>query len=254
MTLTRRFLLATAAAFVLATPTVAQDALKIGIDASWAPFGYVDDKGALAGFDVDISNALCAKMETPCELVNLPWDGMFAALEAGNIDAIITGVNITPERQEKYEMVGPYFQGPLAWMSTKGSAIDGTEATLTGKTVGTLSGAAYEEALRAQYGDKITLSIYDSMDAAALDLAAGRVDVLYGDELQFLYGYVNKEPDTYAIVGEPVPFGEGKGIVLQKGATELGAKFKTALDAIVADGQHATISTKYFGQPLKITN
>ncbi len=254
MSLTRRFLLATAITLAFATPTLAQDAIKIGIDASWAPFGYVDEAGALAGFDVDISNALCAQMQATCELVNLPWDGMFAALEAGNIDAIITGVNITPERKDKYEMVGPYFQSPMAWMATKGSSIDGTEATLTGKTVGTLSGAALEEALRAQYGDKITLSVYDSMDAAALDLSAGRVDLLYGDQLQFLYGYVNKEPDTYALVGEPVPFGEGKGIVLQKGATELGAKIKAALDAIVADGTHATISTKYFGQPLKITN
>lgn len=253
MNLTRRFLLATAITLGLAAPTLAQDAIKIGIDASWAPFGYVDEAGALAGFDVDISNALCVQMQATCELVNLPWDGMFTALEAGHIDAVITGVSITPERRAKYEMIGPYFQSPQIWMALTGSEIDGTEATLAGKTVGTLSGA-YEDVLRARFGDGLALSIYDSMDAAALDLAAGRVDVLYGDELQFLYGYVNKEPETYAIVGEPVPFGEGKGIVLQKGATDLGAQFRTALDAIIADGTHATISTKYFGQPLKIDN
>lgn len=254
MTLTRRTLLATTLAFGLATPLMAQEAIKIGIDASYAPFGYVDEAGNLAGFDVDISNALCAEMQASCELVNLPWDGMFAALEAGNIDAIVSGVNITPERREKYEMVGPYFQSPMAWMTLKGSAVDGSDASIEGKTVGTLSGAALEEAVRAKFGDKVTLSIYDSMDAAALDLAAGRVDVLYGDQLQFLHGYVQKEPDTYVLAGEPVPFGEGKGIVLAKGKTELGAKIQTALDAIVASGAHGTISTAYFGQPLQVTN
>jgi ABC-type amino acid transport substrate-binding protein len=253
MTITRRAALALGLS-VLALPALAQDPIRIGIDASYAPFGFVDESGAMTGFDVDISNALCAEMKATCEIVNLPWDGIFAALEAGNIDAVITSVNITDERKQKYEMVGPYYQSPMAWMAAPGSEIDGTEATLAGKTVGTLTGPSLEDALRERFGDTLTLSIYDSMDAAALDLSAGRVDAVYGDQLQLLHGYVMAEPASYAIVGEPVPFGEGKGIVIRKGETELAQRMTDALAAIVANGQHAEISTKYFGQPLQITN
>jgi polar amino acid transport system substrate-binding protein len=72
--------------------------------------------------------------------------------------------------------------------------------------------------------------------------------------LQLLHGYVTKDSAAYALVGNPVPFGEGKGIVLRKGETDLAARMTEALAAIVANGEHAKISTTYFGQPLAITN
>src|SRR3712207_4146586 len=88
--------------FAGAIQSYAADNFRIGIDAAYRPFAYVDEKGELAGFEVDLAKAVCAKIGRTCDISNVPWDGIFAALEAGTIDMVGTTVTKSPARLEKY--------------------------------------------------------------------------------------------------------------------------------------------------------
>jgi lysine-arginine-ornithine-binding protein len=235
-------------------PAEAQQKLTVGLDASYAPFAYVTSSGEMTGFDVDFIKAVCKQMKAECELRNVPWDGIFAALEAGKIDIIAAAVNITDQRKQKYLMPGPYFKAPMAWMVTADSTLDGMPASLKGKTVGVPVGSVFEKYLQDKYAGMVTIKTYDSMDAAALDLNAGRIDAIFGEEPQLIFAYVKPKPDQYKMTGAPIVdaayMGQGKGLVVRKDDAALADALNKAIRAVIADGEHAQIATKYFGKPV----
>lgn len=247
----KALLVAAALAAVSAGQASAEEKVVVGFDGSYPPFASIGTDGKLQGFDVDLVNAICAAEKLTCELQNLPWDGIFTALVAGKIDVIAAGMNITKERQEKYAMPGPYLTSPGAYMTTASSSLDGTEEGLSGKTVGVVVAAVFEQYLNARKDKNIQISTYDSMDAAVLDLDSGRIDAVLGEELQLRPAYVNAKPGVYKIVGEPFVdptyTGNGKGLAVRKDDKALIDAFDKGLAAIIADGTHAKLTKKWFG-------
>ena len=64
--------------------------VRIGMDATYAPFESVDAQGNIVGFEVDYGNALCAKMHVTCTFQNQDWDGIIPALLSGKFDVIFS--------------------------------------------------------------------------------------------------------------------------------------------------------------------
>ncbi len=91
---------------------VAQDlegrVLKIGSDTTYPPLETVDESGAIVGFDVDVMNAVCEKINCVAEFTTTAWDGIFAALAAGEFDMVVSGVSITDERDKIVDFSEPY--------------------------------------------------------------------------------------------------------------------------------------------------
>jgi ABC-type amino acid transport substrate-binding protein len=239
------------ASTLFAQPALAQQRLVVGFDGSYPPYASIDKAGQLQGFEVDLVNAVCAELKAKCELRNIPYDGIFAALEADKIDIVAAGLNVTEERQKKYLMTIPYLKGPLTYMVTKASSFDGTAGSLNGKTVGTVSNSVFEKYLRQKIGPSVNVQTYDSMDAAVLDLDAGRVDAVLGEQSQLQPAYILAKPGVYKIAGAPIPdpayVGQGKGMVLRKNETELLNRLNQAIAQIVASGKQAELSKKWFG-------
>ena len=64
--------------------------------------------GQIVGFDVDVVNAICAKINCQAEFVTTGWDGIFAALDQGSFDLAASGVSITDERKKAMDFSDPY--------------------------------------------------------------------------------------------------------------------------------------------------
>ncbi|QRM32884.1 transporter substrate-binding domain-containing protein [Microvirga sp. VF16] len=236
---------------ILYGPASAQENVVVGLDASNPPFASVGAGGKLQGFDVDLVNAICAVEKLKCELRNIPWDGIFAALDSGKLNVVAAGLNITEERQKKYAMPGPYLNSPFAYIVTASSTLDGTNEGLSGKTVGTVAASAIEKYLNAKKIPGVNVSTYDSWDAAVLDLDSGRLDAVLGELVSLQVAYINAKPGAYKIVGEPISdptySGRGKGLAIRKDDKTLSSTFDKGLAAIIADGTHAQLTKKWFG-------
>ena len=80
----------------------------IGLDDTFAPMGFKNEKGELIGFDIDLSREVAKKLGMEIEYKSINWDSKILELNAGNIDLIWSGLTITPERAEQTSMSKPY--------------------------------------------------------------------------------------------------------------------------------------------------
>ena len=248
MKIARRTALALGVALVLALPAAAQDKIKIGTEAAYKPFAWVLPSGELTGFDIDVAKALCTQMGAECEIVNQSFDGLIPALNAKKVDAIIASMTITPDRLNAIDFAGPYYNVPASFIAPKEAGLEVSEAGLDGKFVGVQRGSTMANYIKAKFpGARIQL--YDTSDAANLDLASGRVDVVFADSVVLNEFLATPDGANFAVVGEPVVdpeiLGTGAGIGVRKGDTALKEKFDAALAAIIASGEYKTINEKY---------
>jgi len=232
----------------LAAPVVAQDKIRIGTEAAYKPFAWVLPSGELTGFDIDIANALCTQMGAECEIVNQAFDGLIPALNAKKIDAIIASMTITDDRLKAIDFAGPYYTVPAMFIAPKDSGVEISADGLDGKYVGVQRGTTMANYIKAKFpGARIQL--YDTSDAANLDLASGRVDVVFADSAVLNEYLQTPDGANFAMVGDPVEdpeiLGTGAGIGIRKGDDALKQKFDAALKAVIATGEYKTINEKY---------
>ncbi|MDX0321800.1 transporter substrate-binding domain-containing protein [Sinorhizobium meliloti] len=241
---------------VMAPVSYAKDALKVGMDPLYAPFSFQTPNGKLTGFDFEISNALCDAIDVTCEITAIPYEGSISALQSGQIDTLINTYPMTKERLEQYTMVGPYIRPTARLLVTADSMIDDTELTLKGKVLGIekSTSANGNRWIYENYGKYMTVREYDQINEAVLDLKAGRVDAVFGDDNQMTFAYVKGHESEFKLAGEsrfiPEYFGQGQGFVLRKGDEKWAKQLRTALDQIIKSGKYHEISQKYFGRNL----
>ncbi len=233
------------AATLIAAPALAQD-LKICVEGAYPPFSYTADSGAVEGFDIDIANALCSKMDKSCEMVKTDWDGIIPALTEKKCDAIIASMSITEERKQVIDFTDKYYNTPGRFIGKEGM----TEADLPGKVVGVQRGTIHQAFMEGEFPD-IQLQLYGSQDEVYLDLASGRIDAAMGDSVAELDGFLNTESGAgFAFFGEsysiPKYHGDGAGIGIRKEDTALKEALNAAIAAIREDGTYEAINAKYF--------
>ena len=78
------------------------DVIRIGVEDDYVPFSYTDEKGQRVGFDVDISSALCKKLNFRCEILPMPFGKLLPELSKGNLAMVVAGIGITPDRAKHF--------------------------------------------------------------------------------------------------------------------------------------------------------
>jgi ABC-type amino acid transport substrate-binding protein len=95
--------------------TLTSGTLKIGTEVGYPPMEYTTEDGTeFIGFDIDVANRLGELLGLKIEFVNTSFDGIFAGLDKGDYDCIISAISITPERQEAYILTEPYVANALS--------------------------------------------------------------------------------------------------------------------------------------------
>ena len=82
--------------------------LKVGMSGNQPPLTMQNREGGIMGFDVDLARALAAAMQVKLEIKTMPFGDLMSALEKDEIDMVISGMSITPQRTEKVTFIGPY--------------------------------------------------------------------------------------------------------------------------------------------------
>ena len=82
--------------------------LRVGTAANMPPLNMLDKSGVPMGLDIDLANAMAGAMGVELSLVIKPFAELLPALQAGEVDMVISGMTITPERNMKVAFAGPY--------------------------------------------------------------------------------------------------------------------------------------------------
>ena len=223
----------------------ARGSLEIGLEGTYPPFNYQDESGQLAGFEIDLAQAIAAKLGVKADFQPTKWDGILAALEAQRFDVIINQVTITPERQAKYDFSEPYTVSGIQIITRAGDETKiNKPADLAGKAVGVVVGSNYEKWLRDNAANA-DIRTYDDDASRDQDLLSGRIDAVINDRL-VAAERVKQYQGKLAAAGTPFA-PQSQGIALRKGNPELLAALNKAIDDLRADGTLAKISDKWFG-------
>lgn len=218
--------------------------VRIGTEGAYAPWNYLDDSGALAGYEIDLGNALCEKAGVSCEWVVNEWDSIIPNLVAGNYDVIMAGMSITDERQEKIDFSDEYFPPePSRFAALATTDID--VANLSGAKIGVQGATVQAGWLEANMADGNTILSYETADQSVADLAAGNIDVLLADG-NFLQPIVDGSAGAMVLTGDGIGIGGGVGMGMRKGEAELQEKMAAALEALKADGTVDKLIAEYF--------
>lgn len=222
--------------------------LRIGTEATFAPFEFEDETG-YTGFDMDLIRAIAEKMGRKAEIVNMGFDGLIPALNAGNIDVAIAGMTITPEREKHVNFSVPYYKSGLKVMVKKDEKnIKGIE-DLVGKRIAVQIGTTGAMAAKKVKDAKVTS--FNANTEAALELKNGGVDAVIQDLPVAGFFLKNGGGDAYAkMVGKTLS-AENYGIAVKKGNAELTKEIGDAMTELVKSGEYKKIYVKWFGEEVK---
>jgi L-cystine transport system substrate-binding protein len=248
------FFLLIALAISAAMPAAAATVAKVGTEAAYAPFNYVDENGRVDGYDAAVVRAVDELIdELEFEFEPTEWSSIFIALESGRFDIVVSTISRTPEREEKFLFSEiPYLYSANAIVFKGGRTDIKSVKDLHGKTValgiGTANTAALER-YNSQNGDPIDVIYTDGeLSKTAQEIINGRADAflanpvsvsLFAKEQGLDIGFtIWKENGV-----EPLYFlfaNNEKG----KRAKEL---IDPALKKLLGDGTLADLSVKYLG-------
>lgn len=217
--------------------------LTFAMTGAYPPFNYIDEKGELAGFDIDIANAIADKLGVAAKPITTSWDGIIGGLTGKRFDMIIGSMAVTEKRKEQVSFTEPYYYDGAQFFAKKGSDLKDISELKNGK-VGVVTGTTFAEALEKMNNIKEVMQFESDVDNMK-SVELGRADGLITGKLVGLYG-----AKKYGVKLEPVGdlmYEEIIAIALRKEDGELLDAINKALQEMKDDGTYAKISEKWFG-------
>lgn len=237
----------TAAPQAPAAPAAATKTFNIATNAEFAPMEFVDQAKNLVGFDIELMKAIAADQKFNIEFQNVAWDGIFAGLDAGQYDAIISSVTITDERKKTYDFSEPYFESNQAIVVLTGNTDITDGASLKGKRVGVQIETTGAFAVR-ELG--IDPKQYDSPDLALQDLVNGNLDAVVVDRpVAANYALQSEQFKGKLKITSELVTNESFGFMVQKGDPKgLLPLFNAGLANVKQSGEYDKIYVKWIGE------
>lgn len=220
----------------------------LGMDDTFAPMGFRDEKGELVGFDVELAQAAAEEMGIKIECQPIDWTVKETELDSGNIDFLWNGYSITPEREKKVLFSDPYMDNRQIIVTLKDSPVN-SKADLAGKRV-TVQGES--SALEAVMKDEAFVNAlaeppveYATNTECFKDIEAKRCDAIVVDEVLARYYMKQNGEEKYKVLDEN--FGEEQFAVgMRKDDAALQEALNKALAKLKEDGTYDEIYKKYF--------
>ena len=223
----------------------ANGAVTIAMEGTWAPWTYHDETDALVGYDVEVGQKIAEKLGVEAQFIEGEWDGLLAGLEAGRYDIMINGVDVTPERQEKYDFSTPYAYNRTAVIVRGDDDSIQSMEDLNGKNTANTISSTYAE-VAEKYG--ATVTGVDDLNQTMELLISGRIDATLNAEVTF-YDYMKAHPEANIKIAAIDPETTSVAIPMRKGeeTASLLAAVNQALAELAEEGVLTALSEKYFG-------
>ena len=186
----------------------AAEKINFGVSATYPPFESIGANNEIVGFDIDLAKALCKQMQAECTFTNHAFDSLIPSLKFRKYDAVISGMDITPERSKQVSFTTPYYENSAVVIAKKD-----TYKTFADLKNGRIDGV---------FGDTAVVNEWLKTNPQ-LGVATEKVT-------------------------DPQYFGTGLGIAVRPDNKALLEKLNNALAAIKADGTYQKINDQWFPQ------
>jgi polar amino acid transport system substrate-binding protein len=217
----------------------------VSTEGGYPPFNFFQG-GKLTGYEVEVAEAIAAKLGVRIEWKVLAFDAQIPAIAQDRFDAAIASHAITAERAKSVDFTRPHYcsGGQIVSLANGPS----TARDLAGKVIVVQIGTTYLEAARKVPGVKSVSTLPKDTDAEQA-LLAGRADAWITDKFAAKTA-AEKNPGARLKRGELL-FSERVAMILKKGNTSLKSAIDGALAELNRDGTLARLSQKYFGEDVR---
>ncbi|MQN01744.1 MAG: amino acid ABC transporter substrate-binding protein [Lachnospiraceae bacterium] len=219
--------------------------ISVGLEGDWQPFSYHDKNDKLVGYDVEVAQNIAKRLGVKAEIHEAAWDGLFAGMDSGRYDMVVNGVDITKERQQKYDFTDPYAYDHTVLIVKKGNTDIKSFKDLKGKTTANSIGSTYQE-IGEKYG--ATVKGVETLADTLRMVANKQVDASINASTAF-GDYMKTNPSAPLEVAATAKEATEYGIPLEKGQNNdtLRSAINKALKEMRSDGTLKKLSIKYFG-------
>jgi len=224
----------------------------MGLDDSFPPMGFRNEKGEIVGFDVDLAKEVAKRMGVELVLQPIDWNAKEQELNTGNIDCIWNGFTITPERKEAMNFTPPYVSNAQVVVVKENSPYT-TLASLAGKSVGFQAGSSAGDAIDNSPEFKASVKSFVEFKenlTGLMDLEIGGIDALVVD-LLVANDNIRRSGKPFRILEESLA-PESYGIGFRKNDKALADKVWEQLLSMKADGTLARIAIEWFGADITV--
>ena len=218
--------------------------ITVGANVGNVPWEFQNAEGEIVGFEIDLMNEVGERLGREVEFVNIPFQGLFAAVQSGQVDAATSSITITDERLESVSFAQPYYDSDQSLTVRSDSGIEGLDG-MEGRVVGVDTGSTGDIWMTEHEGEVGVSDIrrYEGLQPAMLDLAAGRIDGYVSDIPALLY--YSKDKPEFEVV-ERIPTNERYSVMFAKDA-ELADEVDAVITEMKQDGTMAELHEKWFG-------
>jgi polar amino acid transport system substrate-binding protein len=222
--------------------------MTVGTAADYRPFEYYNDRFQLDGFDIGLIREIGKQLGVEVRIKDYAFDGLYNALQLGEIDVAIAAITVTPERQQYVDFTGAYYSGTGAVLANAQSAITSVTKVeqLAAQRVGVQSGSVYETFMQdtlidPQQMPAKNLYAYPDVEQAVKDLKNKRIDLVLMDA-QPAAAFVQE--GGVKLVGEGVN-PQSYAMAIPKGADSFRRVLDQALARVVDSGVYAALAEKF---------
>jgi polar amino acid transport system substrate-binding protein len=226
---------------------VKRNKLIVGMEVSFFPFEYANEKGEPIGFDVDIAQLAAKELGVEIEIRDMEFAGLIPALQSGKIDMIISGMTRTLTREKTVSFTQPYFETGLCVLLSKKRAPDLKDVSelnspdrILAVKLGTTG-----DLITGKLFPKAQVNRYKEETACVREVVTGRADAFLYDQLS-ISKHQKENPDTTRALLKPFTY-EPFAIAIRKGDADFLGWLNLYLETIRADGRYQELYQKYFG-------
>lgn len=219
--------------------------LIVGTDSTYAPNEFLDSDGkTVIGFDVDLFNAVAAKLGLTTEWQSATFGNIIPGVGTGKYNVGVSSFTINPDRVKQVTMVS-YFSAGTQWAAKTGATIDPDNAC--GKKVAVQAGTVQVDDITARSkkcgSNKITIDQYQKQSDATNAVVTGKDDAMLADSPVCAYA-VKQTNGQLALAGDiydSAPY----GYVLPKDQTDFADAIAQALQSMITDGTYKSVLAKW---------
>ena len=175
--------------------------LRVGTSGNQPPLTATTKSGTIIGFDADIAAALAKDMGVKLTLVPIQFSELLSKLEGGEVDMVLSGLTMTPQRNLHVAFVGPYLVSGMSILTKEKTLahLRRAEELDTPKlTLAALRGSTAEKFAQDTV-PKAKLVLVNTLDDGVALVRKGKVDGLLADHpfcVVTVYRYKNDHLET----------------------------------------------------------